>query len=105
MDERHGKPFCYVAGSEAEPEGYLIYRQKAGKDGYDLLVRDLVALTPAALERIWTFLADHRSLSGDGSRAAHSPWTNRVEPRTRNAIVSRTGSASGPKRESSCVLA
>jgi predicted acetyltransferase len=56
----------YVVGDEKDPEGYVVFRQAASKTerDYDLLIRDLVALTPAAYRRIWTLLADHRSQTG-----------------------------------------
>lgn len=60
---------AFVVGPEDAPEGYVLYHQARNSGGgYDLRVSDLVALTPAALARIWTFLADHRSL------ARHVHW-------------------------------
>lgn len=65
-----GEPaYAYVVGPEDAPEGYVFYYQARNPvGGHDLRVGDLVALTPAALARIWTFFADHRSL------ARHVHW-------------------------------
>jgi len=52
----------YVFGSEGRPEGYVVFTQVKREQGYDIRIRDLAALTPAAGRRIWTFLADHSSL-------------------------------------------
>lgn len=58
----------YVVGPEAAPEGYVVFSQKRDGDWkYDLRVRDLVALTPAAGRRLLTFFADHRSFANDVS--------------------------------------
>ena len=57
---------AYLVGPEAAPEGYVVFTQDRGKSfAYDLAVRDLCALTPAAARRLWTFFADHRSLAGE----------------------------------------
>lgn len=55
----------YVVSDEGEPQGYVVFTQPSA-DGwnYDLSLRDVVALTPAAGRRIWSFLADHRSFVG-----------------------------------------
>ncbi|AGY59744.1 GNAT family N-acetyltransferase [Gloeobacter kilaueensis] len=55
--------FAYRIGPLSAPEGYVIFCQQATERGYDLGVRDFVALTPQAQRRLWTFLADHRSLA------------------------------------------
>lgn len=59
--------FAYLIGPESAPEGYVIYKHVQGKKPpyYGLMVSDVVALTPAAQRRIWTFFADHRSLTGE----------------------------------------
>ncbi len=54
--------YSYLVGSTSNPQGYIIFTQSATPGGYDLRIRDWVALTPEATERLWTFLADHRSL-------------------------------------------
>jgi predicted acetyltransferase len=53
---------AYAVGSD---EGYVVFRQVSEKTawGYDLALRDVVALTPGAARRLWTFLADHRSFA------------------------------------------
>jgi predicted acetyltransferase len=40
----------------------VIFNQSSLASGYDLQIRDWVAITPAAGQRLWTFFADHRSL-------------------------------------------
>lgn len=60
--------YAAVFGPEDTPEGYVLFIQHRGdpRGGYDLVLRgDLVALTPAAREGIWTYLADHRSLAAN----------------------------------------
>ncbi len=49
--------FAYVVGNPGQPEGYIIFTQQ----DQQLAIRDWVGLTPAANQRLWTFLADHRS--------------------------------------------
>jgi predicted acetyltransferase len=51
--------YAYLIGSQTQPEGYVIFSQ--GRE-QQLLIRDLVVLTPAAGRRLWVFLADHRSM-------------------------------------------
>lgn len=51
--------YAYRVGSETQPEGYIIFTQEAKES--QILIRDWVALTPAAGQRLWMFLADHRS--------------------------------------------
>lgn len=48
--------------------GYVVFSQETRKGEdihYDLVVRDWGASTPAEARRLWTFLADHRSLAVD----------------------------------------
>lgn len=52
----------FLAESRGEPEGYLYLRQKPVRKGYDLVVPDLQARTARAGRRLWTLIADHRSL-------------------------------------------
>jgi predicted acetyltransferase len=54
--------FVYVVGSMEDPEGYVYLFQMDGENGYIMFPRDLVALTQAARERIWTLISDHRSI-------------------------------------------
>jgi predicted acetyltransferase len=51
--------YAYLIGSKTQPEGYIIYSQKQDSSIY---IWDWVALTPAVGRRLWTFLADHRSM-------------------------------------------
>ncbi len=55
--------YAYVLGDD---EGYVVFYQADAPApfAFDLVVRDLVALTPAALRRAWTLLADHQSIAG-----------------------------------------
>jgi len=55
--------YVYLVGTEEQPEGYVIFSQKQEAKRYNLLAWDLVALTPAAGHRLWTFFATHRSLA------------------------------------------
>lgn len=57
---QQGECYAYILGSEAQPEGYIIFNQTS--PDYNINVRDWVALTPAAAKRLWTFIADHRSM-------------------------------------------
>jgi len=71
---RDGPVQAYLLG---EDEGYVMFTQPEGQGGkYDLALRDVVILTPAAGETLWAFLAGHRSLAGKvtwhGTEAA--PW-------------------------------
>lgn len=54
---------AYRIGAPERPEGYVIFTQPRNDRGYDLRVRDLAAVTPAAMRRILTLFADHRSLA------------------------------------------
>jgi predicted acetyltransferase len=59
-DNPKGDVHAYTLGGE----GYVVFKQASAKDwGYDLELRDVVALTPAAARRLWTFFADHRSFT------------------------------------------
>ncbi|NJK41270.1 MAG: GNAT family N-acetyltransferase [Acaryochloridaceae cyanobacterium SU_2_1] len=57
--------YVTLIGTEQQPEGYVIFTHQAVSGGYDLRILDLVLLTPLAIRRYWTFLADHRSLARD----------------------------------------
>lgn len=41
--------------------GYIIYQQDRSEAGLTLHIRDWVALTPGALQTLWTLISDHRS--------------------------------------------
>lgn len=53
--------FAYSVGSAQQPEGYILFTQTSDSGGAILQVRDWVALTPAAGQNLWKFVADHRS--------------------------------------------
>ena len=60
----------YVVKGPDGPEGYVLFTQPTPSGWkYDLALRDVVALTPRAARRLWTFFADHRSF------AAKVKWT------------------------------
>lgn len=66
--ERPGEePQAFVVSSDRGPEGYVVYTLRRGDASlvYDVVVKDLVASTPAALRRLVTLVADHRSLGRD----------------------------------------
>ena len=55
----------YVVRGPDGPEGYVLFTQPSPEGWkYDLALRDVVALTPRAARRLWTFFADHRSFAG-----------------------------------------
>ena len=53
--------YAYLIGSEAQPEGYMIFIQRQENNSNLMLIKDWVVLTAAAGQRFWAFLADHRS--------------------------------------------
>ncbi|WP_199312703.1 GNAT family N-acetyltransferase [Microcoleus sp. FACHB-672] len=53
--------YAYIAGSESQPEGYIIFSPKQEVGSNLLTIWDWAAVTPAAQRRLWAFLADHRS--------------------------------------------
>jgi predicted acetyltransferase len=64
-DNPKGDVHTYVVSGDSGAEGYIVFRQLSEKGwGYDLNLRDVVALTPGAGRRLWTFFADHRSFAG-----------------------------------------
>src|SRR5690606_7211980 len=57
-------------------EGYAVHGQKptgAAAMGYEMALRDLIAVTPRAARRLLAFLGDHRTLAGD------AVWTGGVD--------------------------
>ncbi|MBW4576132.1 MAG: GNAT family N-acetyltransferase [Aphanothece sp. CMT-3BRIN-NPC111] len=54
--------YAYLVGSETQPQGYIIFNQKQEGQQLQLVIKDWVALTPAAGRRLWMFLGDHRSI-------------------------------------------
>jgi predicted acetyltransferase len=53
--------YAYFVGEKSHPQGYIIFQQNRVKQDAVLDIRDWVALTPAAANSLWTFIADHRS--------------------------------------------
>lgn len=62
LDASDGKIYAYWVGEADNRQGYLIYQQIVIGGEICLKIKDWVALTSAAMERLWTFLSDHRSL-------------------------------------------
>jgi predicted acetyltransferase len=54
--------YAYLIGEEAHPEGYLIFNQLQENNRILIQIRDWALLTPAAIQRFWSFLGDHRSI-------------------------------------------
>ena len=51
--------YGYLVGSQNQPQGYIIFKQDAKES--QIVILDWVALSAAAAQRLWMFLADHRS--------------------------------------------
>lgn len=67
----------YVVEENGAVTGYLfLVQQQAARIGYDLLLTDVVATTPVAGRRLWSLLADHRSLVRQvrWSGGVHTPF-------------------------------
>lgn len=62
LDPRDNQLYAYWVGDSNHRQGYIIFEQKVIEQHLCLLIRDWVATTPEAMARLWTFLADHRSL-------------------------------------------
>lgn len=54
--------YCGVIGATDAPQGFVSYRYEECGGQTIVHVHDMAAVTPAAVRRLWTFLADHRSL-------------------------------------------
>lgn len=57
--------YAYIVGTEAEPQGYLIFSQCEADQSSYLEIWDWVALSPLAIDRLWRFIASHRSQMQD----------------------------------------
>lgn len=55
------RTYTYLIGKETQPEGYIIFSQLQEDNSSSIYIHDWVLLTPAAVRRFWTFIADHRS--------------------------------------------
>ncbi|MGF1479413.1 MAG: enhanced intracellular survival protein Eis [Cyanophyceae cyanobacterium] len=53
--------YSYVVGEPSQPNGYILFTQVRSPDGFFLQIRDWATLSAAAVRRIWSFLAAHRS--------------------------------------------
>ncbi len=56
--------YAYLIGEEAHPEGYIIFSQHQENNSIYMHIKDWALLTPAAIQRFWSFIADHRSIVG-----------------------------------------
>ena len=59
------KAMSFLVERDGAPEGYVVFGQKPGASFHDntIEVADCVALTADAARRIWSLLADHRSVA------------------------------------------
>ena len=53
--------YAYEVREGDRAVGYIIYQQDRSEAGLTLQIRDWVALTPGALQTLWTLISDHRS--------------------------------------------
>lgn len=60
--------YVYTVSNEHGLQGYVSFTHRAGDRRFDLVVHDLIAATSAASRRLWSLLADHRSM------AEHVEW-------------------------------
>lgn len=57
--------YAYGIRGEHGLQGYVSFMHAKGARQYDLDVKDIVADSPAAVRRLWSLLADHRSVAGN----------------------------------------
>jgi predicted acetyltransferase len=57
------KAFAYVVQDKRDLVGYVVFTHKPQPFGYEIVVKDALGATPAAIRRILTFFADHASLA------------------------------------------
>jgi predicted acetyltransferase len=67
VDPVKGDVTCFRAHRAGKTEGYIAFvgHWTSPRMRLDLAIRDLIAVTPAAARRLWSLIADHRSLGGD----------------------------------------
>jgi len=67
FEDRGGSPVHrYAIGRDGRVEGALVYQQAppaGGGVGYDIRIRELIAVTPEALSSAWAYLWDLRTLA------------------------------------------
>ena len=71
--------YAYLIGQRDRPSGFVIFYQDSSEPySYHLYVRDMVAISPVAIRRLWTFFSDHRSMarSVSWSGPANDPLLN-----------------------------
>jgi predicted acetyltransferase len=59
--DKDEKIYAYLIGTVDQPQGYIIFSQKRSETSNYIQVKDWVALTTAAVQTFWAFLASHRS--------------------------------------------
>ena len=71
LDPLKGEVACFKVSRGGKAEGYIAWSGswRTGRMKLDLSVKDFVALTPAAARRLWSLVADHRSVGGNVSFA------------------------------------
>jgi predicted acetyltransferase len=61
LDSSDGEIYAYWVGETEKRQGYIIFQQRVIEQELCIQIKDWAALTPAAMKRLWTFVADHRS--------------------------------------------
>ncbi len=59
--DKDEKIYAYLIGTVDQPQGYIIFSQKRSEASNYIQVKDWVAVTTAAVQTFWAFLASHRS--------------------------------------------
>ncbi len=67
VDPLKGDTTCFRVHRAGKTEGYMAVAGNwtGARTRLDLSIRDMVALTPGASRRLWSMIADHRSMGGD----------------------------------------
>jgi predicted acetyltransferase len=62
LEAHQGMPsHAYRIGTATQPEGYVIFRHQNEGNRVQIVIRDWVLLTPAAVRKFWAFWTVHRS--------------------------------------------
>jgi predicted acetyltransferase len=61
--QRNEPAHGYLVEENGEPTGYVYLIMRPADGGYTIQITDLAALTPGAGTTLWSFIADHRSMS------------------------------------------
>lgn len=68
FDNEEGKVYVYLIGEKDNYQGYLVYQQVMVNGEVYLKIKDWVALTSLAMQRLWTLISDH------GSQVSKCQW-------------------------------